>query len=59
MILKIFSPEKMVEKSAVLTQIKTFKQKKYHSIGFQENRQYFWRKLVKIAENNYRNIYVW
>jgi hypothetical protein len=48
MILKIFSPKNLAKKLAFKTQ----KQLVYfktvgHNIGFQEKRQYFWRKLQK------------
>jgi hypothetical protein len=57
MIFKIFSPKNLAKIFALLTQNKTsFCKNCDHNIGFWEKRQFFRRKLVKIAENCDHNI---
>jgi hypothetical protein len=54
---KIFSPKNLAKKLAFLSQNKAKICKNfYHNIGFWEKRQFFHRKLAKIAENCDRNI---
>jgi hypothetical protein len=52
MIFKIFSPKNLAKKFAFFAQTTvSFCKNCYHDISFGEKRQFFRRKLAKIAEN--------